>query len=104
MRTFLAVALLALLSGSACSQTPHQEAGEAERPASRPDLYQCDGCEVTTERSPDELGWRVRLPPDGEPGERLVLSGRVLMPDGETPAPGVVLSTTPTLRVSTAHA
>ena len=31
------------------------------------------------------------MPPASEPGEALVLTGRVLLPDGETPAPGVVL-------------
>ncbi len=80
-----------LLCGSSCSQTPQDEATDTARPSSRPDLYLCDGCEVATERSPEELGWRLELPPEGEPGDRLILSGQVLMPDGETPAPGVVL-------------
>lgn len=91
MRTLSVAALMLLLSGSACSQTPQQRAGEAARRPPRPNLYQCEGCEAATDRSPDELDWQVRLPPEGEPGERLVLSGHVLMPDGETPAPGVVL-------------
>ena len=91
MRTLSIVTLTLLLSGSACSQTPRPETGDAARQPSRPDLYLCDGCEAAEERSADELGWRAELPPDDEPGERLVLSGRVLMPDGETPAPGVVL-------------
>lgn len=80
-----------ILSGSACSQTPQPEASKAARQPTRPGLYQCEGCEAATERSPDELDWQADLPPTGEPGERLVLAGRVLMPDGETPAPGVVL-------------
>lgn len=91
MRTLSTAALVLMLSGSACSQTPQQETGEPAQQLSRPDLYLCDGCEVATERSPDELDWHVELPPEGEPGERLVLSGRVFEPGSTTPAPGVVL-------------
>lgn len=87
-RRLAVAALVVLSSGSSCSQTPDPEAA---RPASRPDLYACDGCEAAEERAPESLEWQVTIPPDGEPGERLVLSGRVLLPDGETPAPGVVL-------------
>lgn len=85
------IALMLLLGGPACSQAPQPEGSEATQQPSRPGLYQCDGCEVTTEHAPDELDWRVDLPPAGEPGERLVLSGHVFLPDGGTPAPGVVL-------------
>ncbi len=88
-RSTLALATL-LLGGSACVQAPQQDASATRQP-SRPDLYACDGCEAAEERPAESLGWRVTLPPAGEPGERLVLSGRVLMPDGRTPAPGVVL-------------
>lgn len=91
MKPLAAITLTFLLSGSACSQTPQRGAGDPARPASRSDLYQCEGCEATTERSADGLGWRAALAPDGEPGERLVLSGRVLLPGGEAPASGVVL-------------
>lgn len=91
MRALPLVTLTFLLAGSACSQTSPSDASEAARPPTRPDLYRCDGCEAAAERSADELLWQVDLPPEGEPGERLILSGRVLLPDGETPAPGVVL-------------
>ena len=58
---------------------------------SRPDLYQCEGCEAIHEHSFDGLSWSTVIPPDGEPGERLILTGRVLKPDGRTPAAGVIL-------------
>lgn len=79
------------MSASACSQAPEQSADSIARPSSRPDLYLCDGCDEAIERAPKNLTWRVALLPDGEPGERLVLSGRVFLPDGATPAPGIVL-------------
>jgi protocatechuate 3,4-dioxygenase beta subunit len=57
----------------------------------RADLYQCEGCEAILERTFDGLSWRAVIPPSGEPGERLVLTGRVVQSDGVTPAPGVVI-------------
>lgn len=91
MRPVVFFTLGLLLAGAACAQTPQQEAADTTRPPSRPGLYRCDGCERAMARAPDKLDAQVRLPPEGEPGERLVLMGRVLQPDGETPAPGVVL-------------
>lgn len=57
----------------------------------RSDLYTCEGCEAAEERDAEALDWRVSLPPEAEPGEPLVLSGRVFHPDGRAPASGVVL-------------
>ena len=38
----------------------------------------------------EDAKWRARIAPDSEPGERLVIAGRVLQADGR-PAPGIVL-------------
>lgn len=35
--------------------------------------------------------WKVTIPPEGEPGEALVVSGVVYAEDGVTPVPGIVL-------------
>ena len=59
--------------------------------AQRPDLYRCEGCEAIHEHSFEGLAFSTTIPPRGEPGARLVLTGRVLKPDGVTPAPGVVV-------------
>lgn len=58
---------------------------------SRPDLFRCEGCEAIHERSFDGLTSTAIIPPAGEPGERMVLTGRVTRPDGRTAAPGVVV-------------
>ncbi len=58
---------------------------------SRPDLYRCEGCEAVHERSFDGLSSAARIPPPDEPGDRLILTGRVYKPDGRTPAAGVVV-------------
>ncbi len=57
----------------------------------RPDLYNCEGCEASEERSPDGMPSRTRLAAADEPGERLILTGRVLTADGATPVEGVVI-------------
>jgi protocatechuate 3,4-dioxygenase beta subunit len=57
----------------------------------RPNLYQCEGCEAIYEHSLEDLSWSTTIPPAGEPGQRLILMGRVYQADGTTPAPGVVI-------------
>lgn len=80
-RTLLTASLLAFaLPG--CAQAP---------PAERPAPYPCEGCEIIQEVDADTLASSVRIADASEPGERLVLTGRVLRADGRTPAPGVVL-------------
>ncbi len=60
------------------------------RAAPRTGLYDCEGCEAVAERPADGLPPLVKLADDGEPGERMVLTGRVVTPEG-APAPGVVV-------------
>lgn len=57
----------------------------------RPDLYNCEGCEAIHERSFGSLSWKTTIPPESEPGDPLVLTGQVVQPDGRTPAAGVVI-------------
>ena len=57
----------------------------------RPDLFQCDGCEAIHDRSHDGLSWETTIASASEPGHRMILSGRVFKPDGRTPAPNVIV-------------
>ena len=70
----------------ACSASTRAQAG-----AARPDLYACEGCEATSERDPASLPSRLRLASAEEPGERMLLTGRVLAADGSGPVQGVVI-------------
>ncbi|URW75495.1 hypothetical protein M9980_13325 [Sphingomonas donggukensis] len=70
----------------ACTARADAEAGQA-----RADLYDCEGCEAALEGAPAALRSRTTLGGASEPGERMLLMGRVLRPDGRTPAPGVVV-------------
>ncbi len=73
-----------LLALGACALAPRGFA------AARPGLYDCEGCEAVAERDPAGLGSVVKLAADKEPGERMKLTGRALLPGG-APAEGVVV-------------
>jgi len=49
------------------------------------------GCEAAWERNAATLRPRIRLGPENEPGEPLLLTGIIRQTDGRTPAPGVIL-------------
>jgi len=50
----------------------------------------CENCEVVFEGMPAKLESRARIAPRGEKGEAMLLSGRVLGPDGK-PRPNVIV-------------
>lgn len=52
-------------------------------------LPACEWC--GTGEAPDSLGWRVTIAGEDEPGQRIRIRGVVYQPDGETPAPDVIL-------------
>ena len=41
--------------------------------------------------APSELSWQTQIVKNGEPGEPLIVAGRVSAPDGPTPAEGVTI-------------
>lgn len=93
-------AAAALVAGASCgtAQQPQpkakaqaqREGGAPARPALRA-VPACEGCEAAWERDPATLSAAIRLAPEGEPGEPMVLRGTVYRPDGRTPAAGIVL-------------
>jgi protocatechuate 3,4-dioxygenase, beta subunit len=95
--TLACIGSLWSFSGVACSRPDARAAADQESQDTiasrrqRPNLYDCEGCEAIYEHSHDALDWRVRIAGPNEPGEPLVLSGRIYKTDGKTPAPGVVL-------------
>jgi protocatechuate 3,4-dioxygenase beta subunit len=70
---------------AACTAVEDGAARERE-----PIVGPCDGCEGIFEGLPEELGSTARIAPVGEPGTPLVLTGRVLGPDG-APVPGTIV-------------
>ena len=49
----------------------------------------CNWC--GTSEAPEVVLWQTIIPPEGEQGERLIISGTVYLPDGSTPAEGVLI-------------
>ncbi|MEY2504133.1 MAG: protocatechuate 3,4-dioxygenase, beta subunit, partial [Verrucomicrobiota bacterium] len=41
--------------------------------------------------APEKLSWKTVIPPENEPGEPLVITGKIFQQDGKTPAQGMVL-------------
>lgn len=60
-----------------------------KKPAYPPTLTGGAPCGSCT--APGELSWKTVIPPAKEPGEPLVITGKVFQPDGKTPAEGMVL-------------
>lgn len=78
-----------VLVGTACTAASKAPSGNSSRP--RPDLYHCEGCDGALERNASRMGWSTYIAPANEPGEPMVIEGRVLKTDGKTPAAGVVV-------------
>ena len=79
-----------MLAGSVASFALHACRASGAPRAER-DLYACEGCEGAAERDPRSMDWAADLAPPAEPGERLLVRGRVLAPDRRTPVPGIVV-------------
>lgn len=81
----------ALLFGPGACGRAGEAAARTVQVAGRPrdDLYSCEGCEAVAEAPPAGLPAFTRLPATS--GQPLQLRGQVFLPDGVTPAVGVVL-------------
>jgi protocatechuate 3,4-dioxygenase, beta subunit len=87
MKILFPLFFLLLLAGSCNGQTQQQAAAPADRQVGGP----CEGCEALY-----EWGDKTLLPVDTLPGfegvgSRLMLTGTIYQPDGQTPAEGVIL-------------
>lgn len=80
--------LAAAASVGACRAAPRQRLAKAG--STRPDLYNCEGCDGVYEGSSANLPAKIGIAP-GEDGVPLIVTGQVLQADAVTPAPGVVL-------------
>ena len=81
------LAFLALAQGG-CSKAAHATGQEAKAayPATLTEGAPCGSCVA-----PAVLSWQTVIPPPGEPGEPLEISGTIYQADGVTPAAGVVI-------------
>lgn len=93
MKKLLTANLLLLIfclvgCGQTRRETPAQNTGEDVAVGGV-----CDRCGVMFEGMPalDEIKSETTIAGEGEPGERMIISGTVLMKDGKTPARNVIL-------------
>ena len=49
----------------------------------------CNWC--GTSEAPENVSWKTTIPPKGEPGEKLIVSGTVYLPDSKTPAKDIIV-------------
>lgn len=87
---------LAAMSGAgfaaaACRPSPADARPDPLQGGARSDLYACEGCEATSERNPADLPATRQLAGPDEPGERMILTGRVLAAERGAPASSVVV-------------
>jgi protocatechuate 3,4-dioxygenase beta subunit len=54
-----------------------------------PTQENCTWC--GTSEAPKNVSWKTAIPPQGESGEKLIISGTIYLPDGITPAPDIVV-------------
>jgi protocatechuate 3,4-dioxygenase, beta subunit len=81
MKTILFGFALSVLMGNAQAQNQNDK----KLPG------RCEDCEIMLEGMPSNLQWETQIADDKEPGERMIITGIILKPDGKTPAPNVIL-------------
>ncbi len=83
--TILAAALL-LFAFSCRNNTASTATGKPNRFVND----SCDGCNLIYDGMPADLSWTDTLP-DWSQSKKMIVSGKVFMPDGKTPAPDVII-------------
>ncbi|MCR9287444.1 MAG: intradiol ring-cleavage dioxygenase [Bacteroidetes bacterium] len=78
-----------LIVNNSCSQSNANQTITAKQTADNSPQDNCNWC--GTSEAPKDVSWRAVIPPKGEPGEKLIISGTVFSPDGKTPAEGITV-------------
>ena len=79
-RSSILFSFAVFLATAAIGQTPQRIVGG-----------RCEDCELMYQGMPKLVLWETTLVANGEPGEPMEISGRILKADGKTVAPGVIL-------------
>ena len=91
MKIEILVSMLLLTSCGNDEEILPIEAKVAGTAFSRPNLYQCEGCEGAEERDRATLGWQTQIGPGIDHGESLRIEGRILSAADRRPVGGVVI-------------
>ena len=86
----LCIASLCLIFNS-CLQTAKKPDNSliSESSIERTNQENCNWC--GTSEAPENVTWKTVIPPEGELGEKLIISGTIYLPDGKTPSKDVVV-------------
>ncbi|WP_051554584.1 dioxygenase family protein [Maribacter antarcticus] len=76
---------------NACSQSAKNHDAKLEIEITPENITQKDCNWCGTFEVPEDVSWRTIISPKGEPGDKLIISGTVYFPDGETPAKDVIV-------------
>ena len=88
LKNFTTLCTIALfLSLSACSQANKKHKANLKTEITNQKKTSWSG----TFEAPANVSWRTTIPPKDEPGEKLIISGTVYLPDGKTPAKDVIV-------------
>ena len=76
---------------SACSQAKNNTDNDSNQLILEPSTIQedCNWCGAS--EAPENVDWKTVIPPAGESGEKLLISGTVYLPDGVTPAKDIIV-------------
>ncbi len=76
---------------NSCSQTAKKSDNTIKSESTIESINQenCNWC--GTSEAPENVSWKTVIPPEGELGEKLIISGTVYLPDGKTPAKDIIV-------------
>ena len=74
-----------------CSQTTKKNDNTLKPTSIAETNYQEDCNWCGTSEVPENATWKTVVSPKGEPGEKLIISGTIYMPDGKNPAEDIIV-------------
>jgi protocatechuate 3,4-dioxygenase beta subunit len=74
-----------------CSQTKNKTDNISNQVTTLESTNQEDCNWCGTSEAPENISWETIIPPKGEPGEKLIISGIVYLSDGKTPAKDIIV-------------
>ena len=92
MKRILHLCLISLfITFNACSQIRNKTDNIPNQtpPIASTNQENCNWC--GTSEAPENVTWNTVIPPKGELGEKLIISGTVYLPDGKTPAKDIIV-------------
>jgi len=90
-KNILTLCIASLSLTFSCSQTAKNSDNIVKLESTIESTYQekCNWC--GTSEAPENVSWKTVIPPEGEFGEKIIISGTIYLPDGKTPAKDIIV-------------